>query len=126
MSQFFFVMCHCFEKSKLCLQKLNVCIHMHESTQLSRDETDKHNGRFWLEYEAQQVVIFISLHKWSGGSFQQPLSRMYKQTDENLQDASSFLLNPSSLLFPSVQAAFISLIAYGFPTILPCIGFQPG
>lgn len=30
--------CQCFEKSKLCLQKLNVCIHMYESLQLSRAE----------------------------------------------------------------------------------------
>lgn len=48
MSQFL-LLCHCFEKSKLCLQKLNICIHMYESIQLSRDETDTHNGRFCLE-----------------------------------------------------------------------------
>lgn len=27
---FSLLLCHCFEKSKLCLQKLNVCIHMYE------------------------------------------------------------------------------------------------
>ena len=50
---FSLLLCHCLEKSKLCLQKLNVCIHMYESTQLSRDETGAHKSRLCLEYEAE-------------------------------------------------------------------------
>lgn len=62
-SQFSLLLCHCFEKSKLCLQKRNVCIHMYESMQLSGDEAGKHMAGFASSKSQKQVVKFISLPK---------------------------------------------------------------
>lgn len=74
-SQFSLLLCHCFEKSKLCLQKCNVCIHMYESMQLSRGEAGKRNGRLRFQKEPEASGKIHFLPQVSGGSRQQTLLR---------------------------------------------------
>lgn len=80
-SQFSLLLCHCFEKSKLCLQKRNVCIHMYEGMQLSEDEAGKHSGRFCFREGQKQVIKLTSLRKGVGVTPADPAQGPSERTD---------------------------------------------
>lgn len=113
---FSLLLCHCFEKSKLCLQKLNVCIHMYESIQLRGHETAEHNSRFCLETEVEANSKIHFLRKLGAGSFQHSLLRCFNRLMRNVKGLFHFSWNHLFPTIPLVQAAFISLLAYGLPT----------
>lgn len=126
---FSLLQCHCFEKSKLCLQKLHVCIHMYESIQLSRDETAEHNSRFCWEKEAEanSKIHFLTQVEW--GSFRHTLLRgVLTDPWEMWRRRLHFCwicLFPS---IPLVQAAFIYLLGLWLPNLVffPPVVFKCG
>lgn len=126
---FSLLLCHCFEKSKLCLQKLNICIPMYESIQLSREETAEHNSGFGLEKEAEakSKIHFLTQVEWRvipAYPSQGPSHRLMRRG----KGASTFLLNPS--LFPhSFGPGCLCLSPWlmaSQPGLLPTSGFQMG
>lgn len=74
-SQFSLLPCHCFEKSKLCLQKRHVRMRMCESMQLSGGEAGERNGRFCFQREPEASGKIHFLTQASGGSRRQTLLR---------------------------------------------------
>lgn len=125
-SQFSLLLCHCFEKSKLCLQKCNVCIHMYESMQLSRGEAGKRNGRFCFQKEPEASGKIHFLPQVSGGSRQQTLLRDVLKGPVITQGGFYVSLEPT-FFPPFLQSSCLYLfLAYGSrPGLLPTSGFQP-